>query len=209
MRMQGLTRSLCVLAGLTTCASLATGSIWISSISSAAFGNASWVDPVAGPQTGSYYESHDWPNWSVTQSVVWPVAWAHSEIQTQADPSIPLPTMPGSYAYLKVAGRSSAWGDAEAYVSIDATFQCADFWDARLTTTGLGSIQLHGPSGMIVWLTGDHSYFATLGPGEYRIYAGVSAIYDSGSVSFTVPGASAVLLLAAVPLGRRRRGVVV
>ena len=54
-------------------------------------------------------------------------------------------------------------------------------------TTGLGSIQLHGPSGMIVWLTGDQSYAATLAPGEYRIFAGVSAIADSGSVSFTVP----------------------
>ncbi len=57
---------------------------------------------------------------------------------------------------------------------------------------------------MIVWLTGDDSYVATLAPGEYRIYAGVSAIYDSGSVAFTVPGASGVLLLAAVPLVRRR-----
>ena len=138
MNMQGLTRALCVLVGLASCGSLATGSIWISSISSAAFGNASWVDPVAGPQTGSYYESHDWPNWYVTRSVDWPTSWAHSEIQTEADPSIPVATMPGSYAYLKAVGRASAWGDAEAYVSINATFQCTDFWDARLMTTGLG-----------------------------------------------------------------------
>jgi hypothetical protein len=191
--------------GAISLASASAEAIVITSISSAVFGNASWVDPVAGFQTGSYYESHEWPNWSMTQSVVWPVAWARSEIQTEADPSIPLPTMPGSYAYLKASGRSSAWGDAEAYVSITATFQCADFWDARLTTTGLGSIQLHGPSGMIVWLTGDHSYFATLGPGEYRIYAGVSAIYDSGSVSFTVPEPACLAVLGVLLAVRRRR----
>ena len=75
MNMQGLTRALCVLVGLASCGSLATGSIWISSISVTAFGNASWVDPVAGPQTGVITSPTTGPT-GMSRSVDWPTSWA-------------------------------------------------------------------------------------------------------------------------------------
>lgn len=191
--------------GLALCGSFSAGSIWITSISSAVFGNAS------GAQTGSYYESHDWPNWEITRSVEWPEAEAHSFLKTEADPSIPLPTMPGSYAFLKGFGSASARGDAEAYVSHFASFACTEAWSARLTTTGLGTITLEGPSGVITRITGNQSFGAELAPGEYRLWAGVSAINDGGSVFFLVPGPGGTSLMVAglwyaVACKRRRGG---
>lgn len=195
-------------AGAASIGSLASASIWISSFSSAVFGNASWKDPVLGPQTGSYYEQYTWPNGALTQSVIWPEAAANSRVQTVADPSIPIPTMPGSYAFLRGVGSADAFGDAEAYVSVNAEFECNESWDAKLSTLGLGLIHLEGPTGTVLaHLTGGQSFSASLPPGKYRISAGVSAINDGGSFSFLVPspGVGAILVASCFRVTSRRR----
>lgn len=208
MGVYAVNRVAAVLAGLATCGSVARGAIWIESMFSAALGNASWVDPVAGPQNGSYYEEvRDRTNVSLMYSLVWPVSASYAQSQTEADPSMPPPTLPGSYRYLRGTGSASSFGDAEAHVSINAHFQCSGWWQARLATTGMGSIQLHGPRGLVTWVKGDQAYAATLEPGRYSIYAGVSAIEGGGTVSFVVPAPATALVIAGswVPLRRRRR----